>query len=327
MFFKIIGFLGVLVVTVGLFPFQSSPWAAEKYPARPIELIIPFGAGGMHDLQSRILASVAYNYLGQALVVTMKPGAGGVVGTAYVSRAKRDGYTLLLGSTGPNSITCQIENTGFTQDDFIPIAQISQAPSIVVVGAGKPWKTLGELIEYIRKDPPKAIFGTAGAYGVTGLGNMMLLQAAGIKSAPATIPFKAAGEMILATIKGDNDYHILISVPNLPFISTKEVRALAVLDDKRDPFLPDVPTTKELGYNVVSKQWLTIFVAKGTSPEIIEVLSKAFANMVKDESFLAMMRKSEITPGYKDRGEFKKYWDDEYKAYGELIKQLGLRKK
>lgn len=251
-----------------------------------------------------------------------------MVGTAFVARAKPDGYTLLLGGTGPNSIAHHVEEkVGYTKDDFVSIAQITHAPFLVVVGADKPWKNLQELINYIRKDPKKALFGTSTPYGVGGLGNNTLLDSAQIKTSTAIVAFKGASDLNLAAMRGDVDYFINTDSAVIPFVKSKELRALAVLDVERDPFLPDIPTAKELGYDVVAKQWVSVLAPKGTPAEVIETLSKGFANITKDPSFKHLMAKSEIPVTYRNAEEFQRYWDGEYKMYAEIVKRLGLKKK
>jgi tripartite-type tricarboxylate transporter receptor subunit TctC len=306
----------------------SLSFAAEKYPTRPIELYLPFGPGGQHDMVSMILTSKAYQYLGQPLVIVMKPGAGGIVGTAFVARAKPDGYTLLLGATGPSTIACHVEEkVGYSKDDFVSVAQISQTPFLVVIGANKPWKTLKDLLNHISKDPKKVVFGTMAIHGVSGLGNVMLLDSAQIKTLPASVPFKSGSELNIATMKGDIDYFVNTVSATIPFLRSKELRALAVLDVERDPLLPDIPTAKELGYDVVVKQWLSILAPKGTPAEVIETLSKGFGKIANDPSFVQLMTKSEIPVTYKNGEEFQRYWDEEYKKYAEIVKKLNLKKK
>jgi len=319
-------FWTVLLATSYLF-ISSSSWGQEKYPSRPITLLNPMGPGGGNDIISRFLSSVAYDYLGQPLVVTMKTGAGGVIGTAFAARAKPDGYTLLIGGTGPNSITPQIEDTGYTKDDFIPIVKITHLAVVVAVRADKPWKTLDDLLNHIRENPEKVRFGTTAVKGITGLSNHLLLRSAGIKTSLPTVPFKGVGDQVLSILKGDTDYMVQVYLGLMSFIKSKEIRVLAVLDEKRSPLWPDVPTAKELGYDVVSNMWMTILAPKGTPGEVVEKLSPAFDKIAKDPSFVAMMEKIEVPIFFEDRAKFQNYWDEEYKQYGDLINLLNLKKK
>jgi tripartite-type tricarboxylate transporter receptor subunit TctC len=292
----------MMLIAWGLF-FYSPSWGAEKFPTRPIELINPFGAGGFNDIHCQILSSVAQKHLGQPLIVTMKPGAGGVIGTAFAARAKPDGYTLLFAVTGPNSITCQVEDTGYTKDSFVPIAKINHAPSVVAVKADKPWKNLEDLLKYIRSNPQKVVYGTTAVTGVTNFGNYLLLHRAGIKTQLATVPFKGVGDQVLSILKGDTDYMVQVYTGLTQYIKSKEIRVLAVLDEKRLALLPDAPTAKEQGYDVISIMWGAILAPRGTPTETVDFLASAFRNMAKEPSFVSTMEKMEMPLYYQERQE------------------------
>ncbi len=301
--------------------------AADKYPVRPVELVMPFGPGGSLDLQARALAAVAPQHLGQPFVVTMKPGAGGAIGTALVARAKPDGYTLLLAPTGPMSITPQLEDTGYTKDSFVPVALLNLTPPVVAVRADRPWKTLADLLNHIRADPAKVVYGTTSVTGLTNLANSMLLQAAGIQAKLATVPFKGVGDQILSILKGDTEYMVQIHSGLATHLKSNELRALAVLSDKRFSVMPEVPTAKELGYDVSASQMMGVLAPKGTPPEVVEAISKALGRMVKDPAFITMTTKMDIPPTFMEPGDFQKFLDDEYRKYGDAIQRAGLKKK
>lgn len=319
-------FLAPFLLTAALLLPCASP-GEVKYPSRPITMVIPYGAGGSFDIVSRVLASVANEYLGQPLVVNMKPGGGAVIGTAFVARARPDGYTLLFAGNSSLTIACQVEDTGYTKSDFLPIAKINHLPYVVAVRNDRPWKSLDDLVKHIRGNPKKVIFGATGIPGLITLGNEMLLRTARIEAPPPTVPFKGVGDQVLSILKGDTDYMVQIYLGLVPFIRSKELRVLAVLDDKRLPLLPDVPTAKELGYNLSLNMWETVLAPKGTPEAVIGSLSAAFAKIVKNPSFMATMEKMEIPIMYQDRVQFQKFWDEEYKSYGEQIERLGLKKK
>src|SRR5215510_9013859 len=131
------------------------PAAAQDFPTKPIELVLPYGPGGSHDLTARAIVSVAQPYLGQPLVVVLKPGGGGAVGSQYVSRAKPDGYTLLLGGSGPNTIFSLVQKAPIGPDQFTAVARINYSPTIFAVRADAPWKSLREVVTFARQNPGK----------------------------------------------------------------------------------------------------------------------------------------------------------------------------
>jgi tripartite-type tricarboxylate transporter receptor subunit TctC len=318
-FRNIIGLVAILAAGAAI--------AQDKYPSRPIELIVPFGAGGAVDLTARALGSVAAQHLGQPLVITMRPGGSGVIGASLAARAKPDGYTLMLGGTTPVTVAPQLENAGYNNASFVAVAHVNQLPSVVALKADKPWKTLQELLGFIRADPAKIVYGTSSVSGVTNLGNQMLLRSAGITAPLTTVPYKSVGEHVLSVLRGETDYMVQIAAGLMPHVQAKQMRILAVLSDKRFQFLPDVPTAKELGYDVVSVNWIGILAPRGTPADIVTQLSATFGKMMADPAFVAMALKTEMPPSYMPAPEFQRFLDAEYKKYGELIDRAGLRKK
>ncbi len=307
--------------------YVATAGAAGNYPTRPIELIVPFGPGGAVDLTARALASVAVQHLGQPLVVTMKPGGSGVIGASLAARAQPDGYTLMLGGTTPVTVAPQLENAGYTNDSFVAVAHINQLPSVVAIKADKPWKTLPELLNHIRADPAKIVYGTSSISGVTNLGNQMLLRSAGITAALTTVPYKSVGEHVLSVLRGETDYMVQITAGVMPHVQSRQIRILAVLSDKRFPLLPDVPTAKELGYDVNSVNWIGVLAPKGTPVDIVADLSRLFGKMMLDPAYVAMATKTEIPSLYMPAADFQRLLESEYKKYGDLIERMNLRKK
>ena len=306
---------------------QVPAWAADEYPSRPVSLVIPYGAGGAFDITARLLANVSQKHLGQQLVPTLKPGGGATIGTAFVARAKPDGYTLVYAANSSLTIAPLLEDPGYTKDDFIPVGKITHLTYVVGVRADKPWKNLNDLLAYVRNNQKSVVFGATGIPGLSTIGQSLLLKAGNVNYVPPMVPFKGVGEQILSVMKGDTDYMIQIYLGLLPQIRAKELRVLAVLDDARSPFIPDAPTAKELGYNISLNMWLAVLAPKGTPEPILAKLSTAIAGMVKDPAFVEAMAKIDSPIIYQGRPEFQAFWNEEYKSYGNLIEQQGLRKK
>jgi tripartite-type tricarboxylate transporter receptor subunit TctC len=305
---------------------SASAWAND-YPARPVSLVIPYGAGGAFDITARLLASVSQKHLGQQLVPTLKPGGGATIGTAFVARAKPDGYTLLYAANSSLTIAPLIEDPGYSKDDFIPVGKITHLTYVVGVRNDKPWKNLNDLLAHVRNNPKNVVFGATGIPGLSTIGQAQMLKTAGINTLPPMVPFKGVGEQVLSVLRGDTDYMIQIYLGLLPQIRSKELRVLAVLDDARSPFVPDAPTAKELGFNISLNMWLSVLAPKGTPEPVLEKLSGAIAGMVKDPAFVEAMAKIDAPIIYQGRREFQAFWNEEYKSYGAMIEQQGLRKK
>ena len=152
---------------------------AQEFPTKAVELVLPYAAGGSHDLTARAVASVAHEYLGQPLLVVLKPGGGGAVGSQQVIRAKPDGYTLAFGGTGPNTVFAMVQKVPIGPDQFTPVARINHSPTIFAVRAEAPWKSFREVIEYAKKNPGKFNFANTGPWGAADLPMRLIGRAAG----------------------------------------------------------------------------------------------------------------------------------------------------
>ncbi|PYM92669.1 MAG: hypothetical protein DME08_20470 [Candidatus Rokuibacteriota bacterium] len=187
----------IILVVVALL---TGPWpaSAQDFPTKPVELVIPYGPGGSHDLTARAIASVAQQYLGQPLLVVLKPGGGGAVGSQYVIRAKPDGYTIMLGGTGPNTIFALVQKAPIGPDQFTPIARINYSPPVFAVRNEAPWKTMREALDYMKKNPGKFNFANSGTWGAADFPMRMMAKAAGVEY--NNIPFDGGGPATLAVL-------------------------------------------------------------------------------------------------------------------------------
>ncbi len=283
---------------------------AQEFPAKPIELVIPFGPGGSHDLTARAIASVAQQYLGQPLLVTLKPGGGGAVGSQFVIRAKPDGYTLILGGTGPNTIFALVQKAPIGPEQFTPVARINYSPPVLTVRSEAPWKSLGELLEYAKKNPGKLNFANTGTWGAADLPMRQLAHAASIEY--NNIPYDGGGPALLALLGGHADASFLFTAQLLPQIAAGKLRALAVTDTKRIADLPNVPTLREQGVDVTFTMWRAVLAPKGTPPAIVDKLEGAFRRIVEDKSFLALVRQLGDEVQFQGGKEFAATWRQEW---------------
>src|SRR6266550_7109203 len=223
--------------------------AAQEFPTKPIELVIPYAAGGSHDLTARALASVAHQYLGQPMLVMLKPGGGGAVGSQAVIRAKPDGYTLMLGGSGPNTIFALVQKAPIGPDHFTSIARINYSPAIFSVRAEAPWKTFREVVDYMKKNPAKFNFANTGTWGAADFPMRMVARAAGVEY--NNIPFDGGGPATLAVLGGHADATFSFTAQLMPQVTAGKLRPLAVTGPSRIRELPQTPTLKEEGVDVV----------------------------------------------------------------------------
>ncbi|MDR5694542.1 MAG: tripartite tricarboxylate transporter substrate binding protein [Armatimonadota bacterium] len=289
----------------------------EAYPTKPIELIIPFAAGGSHDLHARVLASVAPQYLGQPLVVILKPGAGGAIACQYVARAKGDGYTLLFGGTGPNTILPQVENVGYGMKEFTPIALINYSPALLTVRADAPWKTAAEFVEYAKNNPGKVNFAHTGIWGASHFPMLMIEAKTGAKV--NFIPTEGGGPALLAVASGNADASFLFAAQVLPFLRAGRVRVLGVTSPSRIDPIKEIPTLKEQGIDVTFVMWRAVLAPSSTPVVRVKKLREAFKKMVADPSFKALIAQLGEPIIYMDGPEFLTFWRKEWEDVSKTL--------
>ncbi len=290
---------------------------AQEFPTKPIELVIPYGPGGSHDLTARALASVAHQYLGQPLLVVLKPGGGGAVGSQYVIRAKPDGYTLMLGGSGPNTIFALVQKAPIGPDQFSAIARINYSPAIFSVRAEAPWKTFREALDYMKKNPGKFNFANTGPWGAADFPMRMVARSAGVEY--NNIPFDGGGPALLAVLGGHADGGFLFTAQLLPQIGAGKMRALAVTDTRRLRDLPNVPTLREEGVDVLFTQWRSVLAPKGIPQAIAEKLEAAFKRMTEDSSFQALIKQLGDEIQFQGGKEFETTWRQEWDGFAKVV--------
>lgn len=247
--------------------------AADKFPLQPIQLVIPFAPGDT-DSMLRPFVEKMGEFLGQPVVMNYKPGAGGGVGAGFVAAAKPDGYTLV--GTSPGSIVVvplANKDIKYTPESFTPIAALAEGGLMLVVAASSPWKTVKDLVEFSKKNPGKTTFTSSGALGITHLLAEIFSKDAGVKW--THIPYQGSAPAITALLGGHVDMASTAIAPAQAHIKAGTLRPLAVFGDTRLKAYPDVPTLKELGYNVGSPVLYGISAPKGTPKEVVDALYAA----------------------------------------------------
>ena len=298
--------------------------AQETYPSRPVTIVSPYPPGGAADLTARPFAPALERVLKQSVVVVNKPGAGGAVGTQSVAVAPADGYTLLLTvfsiSTIPEADRLAGRTPTFTREQFIPIARLNADPTLIMVGAATPWKTVKELVEDAKKRPNEILYASAGHYTVSHMAVEVFMQAAGIKL--RHLPTTGGGPAMAAVLGNHAALSALSTGAVTPQVKAGKVRVLASTGDKRLPSFPDTPTTKELGYDCEVYLWTGLFVSKDVPAPIVKTLRAATGKAVQDEEFVKASAKMQMPPAYLDADDFKKWWDKDTEMLVAAIRRM-----
>jgi tripartite-type tricarboxylate transporter receptor subunit TctC len=303
----------------------GSAFSQETYPSRPVTLVNPFPPGGAVDVVARPLATVLEPILKQPLVIETKAGAAGQVGGQFAANAKPDGYTLLMHIVSISGFAEVDKLFGrpvkFTRDDFIPIARFIADPMVLVVNDKQPYKTLKEFVDDAKKKPNELIFSSSGLYGALHLPTALFAKTAGIQM--RHLP-TAGGGPALNAILGNNSQVLVSSIAaSNAQMKAGKLRPLAGFGAQRSPALPDVPTMKELGYDVEFYLWVGMFAPKGTPAPIISTMREASKKAAADEKFKQAMTNLGQDVAYLDQAEFKTFWDADAKRVEDAVRSIG----
>jgi tripartite-type tricarboxylate transporter receptor subunit TctC len=320
----------VLLFLVLFFVFVSPALVrAEEYPARPITLINPLPPGGTLDLQGRAFAAVVEKYLGKPMVVVNKTGAAGAVGSLTVAQAKPDGYTLGLGWSAQTALTIneilEGRKPSFTMDDFIVLGRFTDSSPVFLVPFNSPWKTIQQALEDIKAHPNTYSFSSGGIQSISHLPMEALAVEMGLKL--RHVPFQGGGPAFTALVGGHVQCSAQYPGTSLPKIKAKQLRVLASFSESRLKNYEDVPTFKELGYNVFHSSWVGMVAPKGTPAPIVERLRTLVKQVTSDPAFVDVIEKAGDEVDYADSETTRKAWSKEYERLQKLLSRMEKEKK
>jgi tripartite-type tricarboxylate transporter receptor subunit TctC len=301
-------------------------FAEDTYPSHAITVINPFPPGGASDVVTRPLAAVLEPIVKQPVVIETKAGAAGAVGAQVAANAKPDGYTLLSHITSISGFAEVDKLFGrpvkFTRADFIPLARFVADPCVLIVNDQQPYKMLKELTEDAKKRPDEIIFSSSGLYGALHIPMALYMKAAGglkFRHLPTN-----GGGPALTSFLGNNAQVLVSSVSAcLNQIKAGKAKPLALFGAKRTKALPDVPTMKELGYNVEYYLWVGMFAPKGTPQPVVTYLRTVLKQAATTELFKTAMTNLGQDVEYLDAPEFATFWDADAARIEDAVRDIG----
>ena len=324
--------LGSLAALLSLALTPSSLLAqdtAKDFPSKVITLVVPYAAGGSSDTRARQVAEKIASYLGKPVIVDNKPGAGGNIGTEFISRAAPDGHTIGIGNFAPLAVNKALfPKLGYdAAKDLVPVALLEKGPLVLVVSAEKsPHKGFKDFQSFAKANPGKLSYASAGSGGSFHLAGEMLEDAIGTKM--VHIPYRGGGPATNDLIAGTVDFMFEMVPASLPYLkaSPARMRALAVAADKRLPQLPDVPTFAELGVkDMEMSNWFGIVAPKGTPDTIVEKLNQAINRALKEPDLAQRITSAGNVIGGGTPGEFRNLIVSESQRWSKLIKEKDIR--
>jgi tripartite-type tricarboxylate transporter receptor subunit TctC len=301
----------------------AGPALADEWPSRPIQVIVPFGAGGAADIIARLVGDKLAAALGQPVIIEDRPGAGGNIGAAAVARANPDGYTLLMSGSPTHSVGPYLykDLSYDPMRDVPPVAMLAVAPNLLVVTASLPVKSVADLVALARAKPHTVTYSSAG------IGTSGYLAAELLKSSAnldiSHVPYKSGPEAVTGVLSGNVTFMFFTIPALLPQVEAGQLRALAIGSAERSPLVPNVPTIAEAGYpgfDVIA--WYALFAPRGTPEPIVKRLSAEVEKALNLPDVRAEMAKLGAEPHYLSPQGLTDFVATESPKWGPLLKNI-----
>ncbi len=306
--------------------FCSVSFAQSNYPSKPINFIVPYGAGGSADSRSRQIAQKMSIILKQPIVVDNKPGAGGNIGTEAIVRAAPDGYTIGMGNFAPMSVNKTLfGNLRYDPEtDLTPIILIEKGPLVLVVNPNSPYKSVQDIVAAAKAKPGVLTFSSGGIGGSHQLSAELFEQNAGIQM--IHVPYKSGSAALTDLMGGNVDLMFDQMYSAVPSIKADKIRPLAITSKKRSPLLPNVPSFAELGFPKVEVlNWQGLIAPKGTPKAIIDKLNAAANEALKDPQLRELMLSQGNEIGGGSPAEFASLIKAESAKWSAVVKTANIK--
>jgi tripartite-type tricarboxylate transporter receptor subunit TctC len=301
--------------------------AAQQFPTRNIDLVVPYPPGGPSDTMGRALAAELQKVLGQPVVVVNRAGAAGTVGTGFVARARPDGYTMVLASSSMLTVFPHFERVEYdAAEDFTFLGLLYRQAPMVAVSPDAPWRTMEDLLAYAAANPGKLNYGSWGQFG----GGHIAMEAIGREKGIdwVHIPYRGDGPAMTALLGG----HVPVVVTasgHIPHIRAGKARALMVLTAERSRLFPEVPTMKEVGLAFQGKGSTEvisgILAPKGVPGPVAKTLEQALQRAVAGPEFVRAAETMSVEVDFRPGAEMAREVREGYQYVGEMVQQLGLK--
>ena len=315
---------GIFLLAASQPAFAQAP-AAQSWPDRTIQAVVPFDAGAANDIVGRIVLDQVSKQVGQPIVVENRPGAGGTIGVTAVGKAPPNGYTILVHSSSFSSAYSLYKSLPYdTLNDFTPVIALGKTPTVLVTAPSKGFKTVADLTAAAKARPSAMNFASAGIGSVSHLSAERFRLSAGIDA--QHIPFRGPNEAFTEVMAGRIDFYFLPLAPALPLVKEGQLVALAVSTDTRAAALPDVPTTTELGLKDSAYLfWTGIFVPAKTPRDIVDRIYAESHKAMQLPAVQERLAKVGSEPMPMSTDEFARYFRDDVLSTAKLMQQVGVK--
>lgn len=299
---------------------------AQKYPEKPVRLIVPFGPGGLADVSMRIVAEQLSKRMGQQFVVENRPGAGGIAAANEALKGPADGHTLILISNGTAIAEALFEKLPYnTVKDFAPISTVAWFDVLLLTNPSSPYKSVKDVVAAARAKPGTIKIGAINPGSTQNLTAQLFKSLAKIDA--NIIAYKTSPEVVAALVRGDIEVGVDIYAAMKAAVDGKQIRAIAVTGTKRNATFPNVPTVQEsgiAGFEVLG--WNAIFTKAGTPAPVVQALNKEIVALTKDAEVIKKFKDLGLEAGATTPQVIAKRLSDDIKKWGDVIQKAGIPK-
>jgi tripartite-type tricarboxylate transporter receptor subunit TctC len=305
----------------------SGQAAAQAWPEQAIRLVVPFPAGGSADAQSRVIAEELSKALGQPVIVDNRPGAGGNIGAADAARAKPDGYTLFLATTGTHATNQSLyKNLPFDPvKDFAPLTLVTLNPQVIASGSKYADLDFKSLVAKLKDAGATANFGSSGIGSATHIAGELFNREVG--TALIHVPYRGQGPALNDLLGGRIDVMFPLVADVFSLIKARQVKAFAVMNEQRAKSLPNIPTTAELGYPklALSSIWTALYTNAGTPKPVIDKLNRELVRIISSRAFVDRFEAAGFEVHASSPDELAAFAAAETVHWGEIVKRLNIQ--
>src|SRR5688572_24012783 len=299
--------------------------AEQKYPVRPVRMLVPFPTGSASDFLARVVSARMSEVYGQQVVVDNRPGAGGLIGSQIVARAAPDGYTLsMVGQPHLSNTLLRDPHPYDPLKEYDSVTLVAVIPNVIVLGNGVPAANVPDLIALAKAKPGQLNFGSAGVGSSSHLAGEMFVGAAGIKA--VHVPFKSIPDIFAEMIAGRVHFYVFPAPAVMPMLKEGRLKPLAVATKKRAAALPTVPTTAESGFGQYqSESWFGIVTPAGVPKQLIGRINADVIKVLQEPATRERFQQQGAEASYGTPAQFHALQREEYQRLGKLIKDLGIK--
>jgi tripartite-type tricarboxylate transporter receptor subunit TctC len=319
-FFVLVG----IVVCIGNAGAQNT--GAQTYPNKPVRLIVTYPPGGSSDLMARVFGAKLAELWGYQVIVESKPGAAGAVGMDYAAKQPADGYTFVIGNSGPVAINPLLSNVPYNiEKDFIPVSLISNGPNVLVVQTESQFKSLAEIISFAKANPGKLNYGTSGPGSISHMSAEMLKNITAVQA--IDVPYKGGVLGVQDLLGGQINFIFSDSLPAMAHIRSGKLRALCVTGAAKYALLPELPTCAANGSvpGLIAVNWWGVLFPAGTPPALVARLNADTARALADPDVKKRFADLGVEPVSSTPAEFVDFIRAEMQKYSKLIKEANIK--